>query len=68
MQTGSWQLLFQSADINKPYVLHNETKRFDSAVNHIGWASVAIMFPIDCDYVNISIYTTSTRKGMLLAK
>jgi hypothetical protein len=68
MQEGFWQLPFQSSSSNKPYVLLSEMKRFDSAVDDIGWRSVANVFPLDCDLVNISIYRGSARKGMLLAK
>jgi hypothetical protein len=49
MQEAIWQLPFQSSNINKPYGLLNETKRFDSAVDDIGWRFVSIAFSNDCD-------------------
>ena len=49
MQESIWQLAFQSLIGDKPYVLLNETQRFDSGVDHIGWPFVAIVFPLGCD-------------------
>ena len=49
MQEAIWQLPFQSSNINNPYGLLNETKRFDSAVDDIGWRFVSIAFSNDCD-------------------
>ena len=49
MQEAIWQLPFQSSNSNKPYVFLNETERFDSAVDHIGWRYVAIVFSNGCD-------------------
>ena len=49
MQEAIWQLPFQPSNMNKPYVLPSHTKRFDSAVNHIGWRYMAIVFSLECN-------------------